>query len=406
MANNRATSLRKTYSQLMVSTLEIARRVGDLVKIPSVNPLQAGPIGGSDGETALAHYLANWAEELGGEVVLDDVLPGRPNLYARFAGEPTGDTEHVVVIDAHLDTVSVEHMTQDPFDGRIEDERVYGRGSVDTKATFAIVLCLLEELFAEGKRPASTIYLVGTVSEETGGLIGARGFASWVRQRNLGIDQLIVAEPTICAPVYGHKGVLGLNITLHGHAAHSSKPHLGQNAVSAAARVVMALEIEAQRLAAQTAPTDVGNGTISTTMIKAGLGPNIIPDCCTMYADRRVAPGEEPASVFSDLSKLVQEAASPLQSEVEMASGIAFGAFYQDPNSELVQRLAALADTAAESATYGSNACSYQDLAKEIVLFGPGSIDQAHQAIEWVDLVEIDRAAAVYRTLLRGGGKT
>lgn len=383
----------------MISTLEIAKRVGKLVQIPSVNPLQGGPKGGSDGETALAEHIANWSEDLGAQVTLDEVLPGRPNVYARFQG----NTDRVVVIDTHLDTVSVEHMTQNPFDGRIEDDRVYGRGSVDTKATFAIVLSLMEELLSDNKLPTPTLYLVGTISEETGGLLGASGFAKWVRANDIAIDQLIVAEPTVCAPVYGHKGVLGLDVAVHGHAAHSSKPHLGQNAISGAARVITALDVERERLSGVVASTEVGNGTISTTMIKGGLGPNIIPDRCAMFADRRIAPGEDPSVIFSELSELIKKAADPLTADIKMAGGIAFPSFFQDPKSPLVQLLSQLAGTDPEAATYGSNACSYPLLAKETVLFGPGSIDQAHQAVEWIDISEIERAAQVYRTLLCHG---
>lgn len=381
----------------MIEPLLLAKRVGELVQIPSVNPLQAGPIGGSDGEAALAHRIANWAESLGAEVVLDQVLPGRPNVYARFAGS----SDRVIVIDTHLDTVSVEHMTEDPFDGRIQDDRVYGRGAVDTKATFAIVLSVLEELLADGQQPVPSVYVVGTISEEVGGLIGAAGFERWAAQKDLRVDQLIVAEPTLCAPVIGHKGILGLDITVHGHAAHSSKPELGINAISGAAKIVQAIDAENARIQADPAPTDVGNGTTSVTLMKGGAATNIIPDRCRLHAGRRVAPGEDPNQLFNDLTRLVTDAAAPTPVTVEMAGGVCFAAFYQDPDSELVRRVSELAGASPEVATYGSNACTYPDLANEMILFGPGSIDQAHQAVEWIDIAEIAKAADFYRSFLR-----
>ena len=96
--------------------LTIAERIGDLVRIPSVNPGQAGPKSGDDGERAISSWLADQADALGAEVTVDDILDGRSNVYARFEGE----TERVVTVDVHLDTVGVEHMTEDPFDGRID----------------------------------------------------------------------------------------------------------------------------------------------------------------------------------------------------------------------------------------------------------------------------------------------
>ena len=383
----------------MISTLDLANRVGELVRIPSVNPLQAGPKGGQGAETALAERIANWSQDLGAEVVLDEVLPGRPNVYARFQGQ----TDRVVVIDTHLDTVSVEHMTRDPFDGIIEGDRLYGRGSVDTKASFAIVLSVLEELLSDNQHPVPTVYVVGTVSEEAGGLLGATGFESWAKTHDLGIDQLIVAEPTLCAPVHGHKGMFILNTTIHGHAAHSSKPELGANAISGAGRIIVALDNEHRRLTNQPPSTIVGNGSLSVTKVSGGLAANIIPDHCTVQASRRVAPGEKTAELIASLTEIMTEAADPLSVEIELEGGVAFSAFYQDPESPLVRQICELTGTVPEAATYGSNACSYPDLANEVVLFGPGSIDQAHQAVEWIEVAEIGRAADVYRTWLRTG---
>ncbi len=379
----------------MVTTLEIAERVGELVRIPSVNPLQAGPISGDDGETELAHFLADRTEALGATVELDEALPGRPNVYARFDGQ----RDQTVVVDVHLDTVSVEHMTDDPFDGRIENDRVYGRGSVDTKATFAVVMSVLEELLADNG-PGPTVWLVGTISEEIGGLIGAKAFRRWARNTGLGIDQLIIAEPTMCAAVHGHKGGLGLEITVNGVAAHSSKPHLGSNAISAAGRIIDALDLEHDRLQDLGGTTAVGPGTLSVTEIAGGVARNIIPDCCTLYAGRRTAPGEDPDALFAALKDIVVSAAAPVEVDVALAYGAGSAAFYEDPAGALIAELSRLAGSAPETATYGSNALAYPDVGLEKSLFGPGSIDQAHKAVEWVDIAELGRAADVYRQLL------
>ncbi len=381
----------------LISTTTIAERVGELVRIPSVNPLQAGPKSGDEGERAIAAWLADRADALGADVTLDDILDGRNNVYARFAGQ----TDRVVTVDVHLDTVGVEHMTDPAFDGRIEHDRVWGRGSVDTKATLAIVLSVLEEMAADGQRPVPTVNVVGTISEEMGGLIGAAGYRDWLEANGDHVDQMIVAEPTMCAPVHGHKGGLGLEITVHGHAAHSSKPHLGQNAIGGAARIIAAVEAEHQALQQQVPATEVGNGTLSVLEISGGVARNIIPPHCHLYAGRRMAPGEDCDAVFEHLSKLVRDAARPLTTDIVLANGMASPGFYQDPNSPLVRCLAELGGLDPDVASYGSNALRYGDVASEIVIFGPGSIDQAHQAVEWVDIAELDKAASIYRTLLR-----
>src|SRR5215210_944862 len=98
---------------MVLDPLRLAHWVGELVRIPSVNPAQAGPKAGVPGERALALALADRLGGLGGRVELEDVCDGRPNVYARFPGR----SERLAVLDVHTDTVTVEHMTDDPFDG-------------------------------------------------------------------------------------------------------------------------------------------------------------------------------------------------------------------------------------------------------------------------------------------------
>ena len=374
--------------------MDIAERVAEIVRIPSVNPLHAGPVSGDGAERELTDWLANHTEALGAQVIVDHVEDNRSNVYARFEGS----SDRAVTIDVHLDTVGVEHMTDDPFDGRIEDGRVYGRGSVDTKATFAVVLQVLEELKAAGKRPIPTVNLVGTVSEEGGGLLGAARYRDWLLERGQRIEQIVVAEPTMCAPVHGHKGGIGLDVTVHGHAAHSSKPHLGANALSGAARVVVAIDDEQERLEALEATTPVGKGTVSVTELAGGLARNIIPDECTLYVGRRTAPGEDIDQVRAALCHLSENSAAPLTTTIESLYGDGSPGFYQDPSCSLVTVLAQLADTSPTTAEYGSNALKYGEVADQLVVFGPGSIDQAHQAVEWVDIGQLNRAVDVYRS--------
>ncbi|MGA1219777.1 MAG: M20/M25/M40 family metallo-hydrolase [Ilumatobacteraceae bacterium] len=378
----------------MADVASLVNGVSELVRIPSVNPLQSDDAA-LNGERRLAEHLANKASDLGAEVELDNVVDDRPNLIAKFEGERP-DT---VVIDVHLDTVAVSHMTDDPFDGRVENDRVYGRGSVDTKATFAIVLDVLSQLKQEGRRPGPTVHLVGTVSEEMGGLLGARHLANRLQHDGHDVARMVIAEPTLCAPVHGHKGGVGLEICVHGHAAHSSRPELGANAISAAARIIAALDAEQARLEQTEAATAVGRGTLSVTEIGGGVARNIIPDLCTLYAGRRIAPGEDPLAIYESLRDLVITAGAPLQVDVEMANGTAFPAFFTDPNDDFVQLIASLSERMPETVTYGSNCLAYDDLDASKVLFGPGSIDQAHQAVEWVDIDELVRAASVYRKL-------
>ena len=376
----------------------LAASLGELVRIPSVNPLHSSPRSGDDAERHISGWFAERADALGAEVVVDHVTDGRCNVYATFAGS----SDRTLAIDVHLDTVGVEHMARDPFDGAVEGTRVFGRGAVDTKASLAVVLDVLDELRSEGRRPVPTVQVVGTVGEEAGGFPGAMRYRDWLLENGLSVDQLIVAEPTLCAPVHGHKGGCDLEVIVHGEAVHSAQVSTGINAVSAAARIVAVIDEEHARLAASQWTTPVGAGSVTTVGINGGIAPNIVPDRCEMRINRRTAPGERVESVFAALGDLVVAAAAP--AEVELVRGFAAEAFYREPDTALVQRISEVGGAAPAVAAFGSNALFYSDVAAELVVFGPGSIDQAHKAVEWIEISELVRAADIYRRLFVGTG--
>lgn len=383
-----------------VTADQLARSVAELVQIPSVNPLQAGPVSaehGSDGERAVAEHLAGRFDSLGAsEVVLHDVLDGRPNVYGFFPGR----TDRVVVLDVHTDTVTVEHMTDPPFDGRIEGGKVWGRGALDTKASLGVITALLDSWQRSGLRPEPTLLVVGSIAEEAGGFLGATHFRTWADERGLEIDQLIVSEPTQMAAIHGHKGGAVLQITALGESAHSSLPHLGKNAIQAMAPVILAFQSEHERLQTHEPSTELGNGTVSVTMIDGGTGGNVIPASCTITVGRRIVPGEDAQQVYDDLAKLATDVC-PLPTHIESALApgpdgrVGSPAFYQRADSELVSDLSRWAGTTPTVAPFGTNALRYSGFAREMVVFGPGSIDEAHQATECVAVDDLVATAQV-----------
>lgn len=367
-----------------------------LVQIPSVNPLQQGPRAGVPGEKALAEFLAARFQELGGEVEMEEALPGRPNVYGIWRGQ----TDRWLALDVHTDTVGVEQMTDDPFDGRIENGRIWGRGAVDTKASLAIILTILQGLQERGEKLQPNLLIVASVSEETGGE-GAAVFAQWVRRKGLQLDQLLVAEPTVCVPVHGHKGILAMEFVVRGKTAHSAKPHLGQNAITAAAHLIVALEQEHERLQTVPPTTELGTATLTVSVIEGGNGHNVVPDTCRVWAGKRLVPGEDPEVGLAYFEEL---AAKSCPLPVEMQTRLGVGAFYQSADSPWIQQLAAWSGERPSVVPYGTNALAYGgDLAKEMVIFGPGSIDQAHGEVEWVEIAELERALSIYKQWLQVG---
>lgn len=389
-----------------VSADELAESVAELVRIPSVNPLQGGPraeAAGPLGERAIALHLADRFEQLGAsEVVLDDVVDARANVYAFFPGR----TERLVVLDVHTDTVTVEHMTDPPFDGRIQDGHVWGRGALDTKASLGVIAALLASWRRAGARPEPTLLVVGSIAEESGGLLGATRFRPWAEARGLRIDEMIVAEPTRLAPIHGHKGGASITVTAHGVAAHSALPHLGANAVEAIAPVIAAYAAENDRLQAVPPETELGTSTISVTMIEGGTGANVIPASCTVTVGQRVVPGQRAHAVYERLVEIARtscplpvtcESLLPAQPDGTFGSE----AFYLPADTPLVRSLAEWAGTAPAVAPFGTNALRYSGFAHQLAVFGPGRIDDAHQATERVSVADLVTTAEVYTRWLR-----
>jgi succinyl-diaminopimelate desuccinylase len=372
----------------MGSTNPLADWLSRLVQIPSVSPNQAGPRSRSPGEAALANQVAVWFREFGGQVTTEEVLPNRPNVYGVWHGR----SDRWAAVDVHLDTVGVEQMTDDPFSGRIRDGRVFGRGAVDTKASLAVILALLKTMHQAGQVPEPNLLIAATIDEEVGAR-GAPAFARWIEEHQLPIDQLLVAEPTGCAPVYGHKGLSRLEFQVHGRLAHSSQPQLGQNAIVASAPLLLALDEEHQRLQTMPPRTALGPGSLSVSIIRGGQGINVVPDACHIYVDRRVIAGEEPHQVSEDLYALARHRC-PLPVTMNVIQELP--AFLQSPDTAWMRQLADWSGQEPTIAPFGTNAWAYDRLPCECVVLGPGSIDQAHREEEWVAISELEKLAQIY----------
>ena len=412
-----------------------------LIATPSVNPEQVDdPV--TDpfcNEERMAQALAARFERLGAdEVVVDaeETQPGRPNVYAVFRCAQPLPSARWLGIDVHIDTVAVKGMAPyGPFDAVLTDEddcdgnqsvgeggrrkgrvKLHGRGACDTKATLANVMALL----GEGARPALRHHLVlcGTVGEETGRL-GAAALDAWLRRKGICVDEMLVAEPTMCEPIYGHKGHVRLRFDLKGEPAHSSLPHLGKNAIAAAAALTTALFEEGERLRQLPPPQPstshshphcyLGPPTLTPTLIKGGSGINIVPGAASVSVDRRVVAGESADNVRAGLEVLARRVCDAHQQCVSMtvhgAQQAPVGeAFVQNGGSPFVRRLVRWGGGEARTATYGTNAgLPYGgDVTKAVAVFGPGDIAQAHQADEWIELSQLALHKRVLREWLCG----
>ena len=210
----------------------------ELIAIPSVNP-DGVPPSHHTGEKRMAEFVAGFLQSMGAKTVVEDVFPDRPNVIGRFPTNPSssGECKPKVLLAPHLDTVTVDGMTIDPFGGEVRDGRVYGRGACDTKGTMAAMLIALQEIGEVIPSLNVEVHFAAFMGEETA-QPGSRHFA----KNNADYDFAVIGEPTDCDIVYTTKGNFWVKFFTTGVAVHSSTPHLGDNAIIKMARVIEAID--------------------------------------------------------------------------------------------------------------------------------------------------------------------
>lgn len=361
------------------------RLLRELIALPSVNPAFLPPGDPRGGEARVAEHLARLAKTAGLRVTRQRALPGRENLLLTLT--PTDRPRQRVILAPHLDTVGADAAQFRPV---LRNGLLHGRGACDTKGSLAAMFSALTAAARSARRPAHTeIVLAGLVDEED----GQRGARALVAS-GLAADLAIVGEPTGLRVVTAHKGSLWLGLETRGRAAHGARPDLGRNAVVSMARLVTLLETEyAPALRCRPHPL-LGPATVSIGTIAGGVQPNIVPDRCEIRVDRRTLPGETPAGVLRELRALLR--LHGRRARLTNLKPVACDPLETDPDLPLVRQLM---DCAGQPEPAGADFfCDAAVLSAggiPSVVFGPGHIDQAHTADEWVAVRQLERATAI-----------
>ena len=364
--------------------------LADLIRINSVN----SSYDGGPGEGEVAKYVRGFFEARGIETWEQEVFPGRPNVIARLPGK---NPNRRLVLEAHTDTVSVKGMTIPPFEPEIHNNKMFGRGSCDTKAGLATMMHALVSLKEEGITPPCEVLLAAVVDEE----YSYRGVVKLCE--DLKADAAIVAEPTEMRAVIATKGVLRCRIIVHGKSAHSSKPHLGVNAITHMARVIAAIEEDNTRMAALQHPL-VGCGTCNIGVIAGGVQVNFVPDRCVIEIDRRLLPGQRASDAVAHYRQLLQSLEG-ITAELEEPLLLVDEALDTTAESGVVQTATQVLREMGLNAEpcgvpFGCDASKLSRAGIPSIVFGPGSIDRAHTADEYVELDQVEQALEFQRRFI------
>lgn len=379
-------------------TTKAVQYLRDYVAIPSVNPMGRDDIPADiAGEARYAEHLAAQLRKLG----LDVEILGGPERPSVIAQARTADAVDTLMVASHLDTVPVDGMTIDPFDPVIKDGRLYGRGSCDTKSGMAALLDALERVLRRGTLRRNLI-IVGESDEELSS-IGVFDVLEHLGQRpSQKPDWVIATEPTSLRVVTHHKGIAIARLVAHGRACHSSNPSAGRNAIVAMSRAVLALDALSAEIE-QHRDARLGCATLSVGVISGGHAPNIVPDQARLAMDRRLLPGETPEQVREEIEAALRrhgvEDVEVVECRVEKA---ALATPDDHPAVLACQEALRRAGLPIETATvaFGTDAGVFAEHALPGVVIGPGSIERAHTASEYVELDQVDTAADLFTAIL------
>lgn len=365
------------------------RYLQEMVHIDSVNP---GLAANAAGEGAIALWLKQTCEALGLEVQLQETAPGRPNVIARWPGTGQGKS---LLLTGHMDVVSVENMQGDPFDGRIEDGKLFGRGSYDMKGGLASILGAVAALKSSGFQPSGDLWL-GFVTDEEYLSIGTDALVKAIQP-----DAAILTEPTEVQLCVAHKGFAWLTLTTYGRAAHGSRYDQGVDAVVHMGRLLAELERLERDVFPQRQHKLLGRPSAHASLINGGLGLSTFPDKCTLQVEHRLLPDEAASHVVelwqAAIDRLV--AADP-HFKADLTLDFERPGYEVAQDAPIVRTLhKAFVDVAHAEPVY-MGMWAWLDSAIlgragiPTVILGPGGTG-AHAAVEYVYLDDVHRCAAI-----------
>lgn len=354
--------------------------------------------------------LIEWVEGyLDGHGVSHRRVPNAEGTKSNLIATIGPAVEGGVVLSGHTDVVPVDGQpwSSDPFKVTERGGRLYGRGTCDMKGFLALALAAVPDLVAA--RSSLPVHLALSYDEE----VGCLGAPDMIRVIGTELPRpalVVVGEPTNMEAVSGHKGIATFKVTVNGHEAHSSQTQLGVSANMAAIQLMHALTLLAAKLEREADPTSPflpKHATLTIGQINGGTAVNILARECVFIFDLRCPPGLDPMTI---LAPFYAEAAA-LDAELKARFP---GAGVRVENRTLTPPLAPEADGAAEAfarrlagdngparvVAFAAEAGQFQEAGFSTVICGPGSIDQAHQPDEFVEVSQMQRGAAFMARLV------
>ena len=382
-------------TDLSIDRERLVDQLADLVRIDSTNP---GLVPDGAGEAEGAAYVADALREMSLEVEVWAPEPGRPNVVGVLPGTGGGRS---LMLNAHTDTVGVEGMDA-PFTPRVEDGRMYGRGTQDMKGSLAAQLAAVRALQAADGELAGDVIVAAVIDEEH----KSRGTEAVVERYDP--DGAIVTEPTDLELALAHKGFVWIDVETRGRAAHGSRPDEGVDANMHMGRVLARLDRLETELRRREGHRLVGAPSLHAAQIEGGSASSVYAARCRLRVERRTIPGETEAEARREVQAIL-DALADEDPAVDASCTVAFARrpFEAAADSAIAEAVRAAGTDVRGQAppdagqTFWTDAALLAEAGTETVVLGPVG-EGLHTTEEWVDLDSVvDLAGILARTARR-----
>ncbi|MFK5998676.1 MAG: acetylornithine deacetylase [Rhodobacterales bacterium] len=377
----------------LADTLQI---LDDLIAFPTVS---------TDSNLKMIDCLANRLEAVGARVdIFHDDSGAKANLFATIGPETDGG----IVLSGHTDVVPAaeDDWTSDPFEMVRRGENLYGRGSCDMKGFIAATIAMAPVLADRVKnRP---LHFAFTHDEETG-CLGGQELVKSLQSRGVRPGVAIIGEPTMMRVIEGHKGCCEYTTRFEGLGGHGSAPDRGVNAVEYAVRFVSRL-LELRQQMRDRAPAGSRFTPPWTTMnvgsLTGGVAHNVIAARAAVEWEMRPVVDADGKFIRDELGRYIKDSLLPAMRRVcpdaaittEVIGEIA-GLIPMDENEAKQITMELTGANNAEVVNFGTEAGLFQSMGMDVVVCGPGSIDQAHKPNEFVALGQMQQCLSMLEKL-------
>jgi succinyl-diaminopimelate desuccinylase len=402
---------------------ELIQLTQDLVRIPSVRRETGG------NEKEVAYFVARLMEEIGLDVVIEDVEPNSPNVIGVLQGDGEGPC---LMFECHTDVVTegdISEWKYGPFDGRCVGNRIYGRGACDTKGNLAAALKAVQAI-SQSRIPFKGKILLGILVDEEGMMGGVKHFIrqGWAK----GVNAAIICEPVENRLCITQKGAMRVELVTTGKMSHGAMPLTGLNPVPPMVSILDRIRrLEEEEIETLGKDPYLGYPSITPTVLQAPLKGepqlNVVPYQCRALIDIRTIPGQSHEVLKSHLEYIVREEERAVRSGLESGSlkeirenleeglskGLSFQAkldVFEDRPWTITSREEPIVQTFAKAirevtgkdpvydgvpgATDGTFLSAWAKI--PIVTFGAGKWTIPHQKDEWVSVDDLCLTAKVY----------